>query len=521
MTVFPASDQRAIYSPHGYTLPNHAYRVYTDSGATTPATIYADSNGSQGAAVSNSRLFSNQRGVIPRFHEVSGATVLYGKPDGYSAPIVALTPDVSAYPSGPIDTNAFSVKAYNPPNVRDYGAKGDNITDDTAAFVATLAAAGPGGKVRVPYGRYVLSSLALSNGQKLSGDGYYIDRDSVSTIGMAAGYLTPANITGSVLRFTNTTGNSVDHVKTTINVGGGIEDIAIIGPGSGTSVGINFGNATPRAVLAPVYRNVLVCNFATGLKMLHVNEGDMSSVLIKGCTTAISCVDDVNDVGWFKLNMQRCTNGLIQESGGLCYANSFVSPICQNITNFGFQLRGFSHSFSSPYFELCGAGTTGNNSMMSFAGASDCTVTSPQKQGAGTYTIDIASGSNFNHFLNVILSSTMLVANGGTGSFFTGNLDNGARITGANNRVAVDLNSATYEVPSLSTTSGSRPSLQHTNFMMRNGTGGQEIRQGSGSPEGVVTAPIGSMYIRSNPTGIADVLYFKITGASNTGWIAK
>lgn len=431
----------------------------------------------------------------------------------------------SSWPALPASPAAMATKVAKGElsiNVKDFGAKGDNATDDTAAIQAALTYAASGVSVYVPPGRYRLTAtLNLDNGQHLVGAGYYINRDFTgSTIGMTAGYLDTTMITGSVLRSEVTSGNAILHVKPTIHAGGGMRDLAIIGPGSGTSVGIKFGNTTPRAVLAPVYRNVLVCNFATGLSMIHVNEGEFTSVLVKGCTTAISCIDDVNDVGWVKLNIQRCTNGLIQESGGTCYANSFVSPICQNITNYGFQLRGFSHTFTSPYFELCGAGTTGANSMMSFAAASNCTVISPQKQGAGTFTIDIASGSNFNHFVNVILSSTMLIANGGTGNVFSGNLDNGARITGANNRVAIDLNSATFEAPSFSTTSGSRPSIQHTNFVARNGTGGQEIRQGSGSPEGVVTAPAGSLYLRSNPTDANTVLYVK-TGAGNTGWTAK
>jgi hypothetical protein len=43
---------------------------------------------------------------------------------------------------------------------------------------------------------------------------------------------------------------------------------------------------------------------------------------------------------------------------------------------------------------------------------------------------------------------------------------------------------------------------------------------GSGSPEGVVTAPVGSIYSRTNG-GAATSFYVKESGSGNTGWVAK
>lgn len=50
------------------------------------------------------------------------------------------------------------------------------------------------------------------------------------------------------------------------------------------------------------------------------------------------------------------------------------------------------------------------------------------------------------------------------------------------------------------------------------GNGGPTISMGTGSPEGVITAPVGSLFLR---TDAATSLYVKQTGAGNTGWIAK
>lgn len=48
---------------------------------------------------------------------------------------------------------------------------------------------------------------------------------------------------------------------------------------------------------------------------------------------------------------------------------------------------------------------------------------------------------------------------------------------------------------------------------------GVYIGSGAGSPEGVVTAPIGSVYLR-NDGGAGSVMYRKESGTGNTGWVA-
>jgi hypothetical protein len=49
---------------------------------------------------------------------------------------------------------------------------------------------------------------------------------------------------------------------------------------------------------------------------------------------------------------------------------------------------------------------------------------------------------------------------------------------------------------------------------------GIKIYTGSGSPESVVTAPVGSMFLRSDG-GAATSFYIKESGSGNTGWVAK
>ena len=46
------------------------------------------------------------------------------------------------------------------------------------------------------------------------------------------------------------------------------------------------------------------------------------------------------------------------------------------------------------------------------------------------------------------------------------------------------------------------------------------LRSGAGSPEGVVTAGVGTIYLRTDG-GVSTTLYVKTSGAGNTGWTAK
>lgn len=57
------------------------------------------------------------------------------------------------------------------------------------------------------------------------------------------------------------------------------------------------------------------------------------------------------------------------------------------------------------------------------------------------------------------------------------------------------------------------------NIMFKNGA---RLYSGSGSPEGVISSAIGSIYIRTNPTTANEVIYVKASGYNtNTGWIGK
>ena len=55
---------------------------------------------------------------------------------------------------------------------------------------------------------------------------------------------------------------------------------------------------------------------------------------------------------------------------------------------------------------------------------------------------------------------------------------------------------------------------------MRLSSTNMKIVTGAGTPEGAVTAPIGSLYLNTSG-GASTTLYVKTSGSGNTGWTAK
>jgi len=124
-----------------------------------------------------------------------------------------------------LSVNAFSLTAVEV-NVRDFGAKGDGVNDDTGAINAAIAAvtAGGGGRVTVPAGTYRVYSLHLASHLEL-----YLEAGSV----LRAGEFTPDSRydlpePGPEPQYQDF-GHS--HWQNSLIWGAGLEDIAISGRG--------------------------------------------------------------------------------------------------------------------------------------------------------------------------------------------------------------------------------------------------------------------------------------------------
>ena len=119
------------------------------------------------------------------------------------------------------------------------------------------------------------------------------------------------------------------------------------------------------------------------------------------------------------------------------------------------------------------------------------------------------------------MASVGFVGEGSTGStaivFYTGT---GAAPEVARFRIttAGNFRPETDNTDSVGTSSYRLANVYGTNF--RPGAGTATWTSGTGTPEGAVTATVGSLFTRTDG-GASTTLYVKESGTGNTGWIAK
>jgi hypothetical protein len=163
----------------------------------------------------------------------------------------------------------------------------------------------------------------------------------------------------------------------------------------------------------------------------------------------------------------------------------------------------YTHSTNAMQFKTNGDvwATLGNTGALSLASTSPSTgSTSGALQVAGG--IYAGAASVFGGAVtgaSTIQVGTVLRVGGATASF------PGLRNTGAQLDVVTASNSAWADIAAA---------------QFKQSDNGISWSSGTGSPEGVKTAPVGSLYSRTDG-GASTTLYVKQSGTGNTGWVAK
>ena len=216
----------------------------------------------------------------------------------------ALVKFTTAVPATGTATNA-DVVSYDPPfagavgttveiklaqtvSIKDFGAVGDGVTDDTAAIQAALDAAPQGGAVYVPNGTYkITDALTISKAITIYGDGPGKWIDSLG---------------GSIIKQTDNTKNAFTLVASTAQYAFGqyglnnvnLRDFAIEGPSSsdyaprgiGCDTTVNSGNYHIREC---TFTNLEVRFFDTGIELVGICYlNDFYGGVISQCGTGFA-----------------------------------------------------------------------------------------------------------------------------------------------------------------------------------------------------------------------------------------
>jgi hypothetical protein len=263
-----------------------------------------------------------------------GALKLYS-PDGEAVQLLDATGTVSILSAGAGSGGIDWL------NVKAYGAKGDNSTDDTTAVQAALTAANAqsGGVVYFPTGKYKISS-ALNVGAftTLLGDG----QDN------------------SIITQTSTTANGLTCLD---SVAVNIRELLVQGPSSGSGIGIAFTLSARSSCYQLEVSNCLVRNFGgDGINMatpivsrlvrvVSQGNGGAGFHLTGGGTAVVmdACYGNSNTGSNYNLNQMNYSalNACASDSAG---AIGYLLTTCNNVvlsgcgcevpTSFGYEING-------------------------------------------------------------------------------------------------------------------------------------------------------------------------------------
>lgn len=194
-------------------------------------------------------------------------------------------------------------------SVKDFGAVGDNIADDTAAIQAAIdyATLGIGQTIYIPAGVYLVTdTLYYYEGTKVSGDQMAMYADTNAPV---AGDVIPSpiNATGTFINFAPTTQKTLFAKSPTIPglVGGvGFAGLVIIGNSSTSDFWrLLYGVSTPvtttslyafdlPGVAYSTFRNINIRNFMTGIRTNQSQVNTFSNVYVRACRERCVWYDD-------------------------------------------------------------------------------------------------------------------------------------------------------------------------------------------------------------------------------------
>ncbi len=430
-------------------------------------------------------------------------------------------------------------------NVRDFGAVGDGVADDTAALQKTIdhVEAAGGGFFAIPAGRYRITStlaipgdvgingegrdctiirtsepiqmIAWANGRQRSGSSIQnltIDGSQVAVGGMLIGaggdyrmtQVEIRRIAGRGLVLHTTQNSSFEQLQVSYS-----DTLLYLTNGAWNNVFVRCEfNAPSKGGFGILSQNDRSYVARIGGKPLTDNRhnGFIGCVIERGQPRNIIRLEDDGGDNYFlgceiqggsRDNPQIFINGpsnyfggntTIQEGGsGAAWAieNRGYGTVLNGVTMIGWSKRDWAHSTELLLaYDVRAAKTNG-------------IVGSPGKKFIAHYFSSFRGATYW--VVNNVIKVTQRAYNGRPTVSFAGD-------AAPEQTAAFDLGDATLQWRSI-----------HGESVNVNGT---PILSGKGSPQGVVKAPVGTLYLRSDG-GAGTTLYVKEAGTGSDGWTGK
>lgn len=425
---------------------------------------------------------------------------------------------------------SYSMIQGAPFNVLDYGADSTGATPSTNAFQAAIDAAQPShGLVFIPSGTYLIDdTLSVYNGTQLEGETYYQ---------YPAGFGVPVKAT--TITFTPTSSKPLFdyswdqpapppgfvfhtsiqglHLKATANGSYGIKLNSVI-------YGL-FANMSIDGFGTAIYCDATINN---RFENIYCTGSSYSNVVYAGN-------NETTDV-WEQCTFRNSNVGVRFEGSSI--AVRFNSCLWEIINYYGIDVHSKCQSIMvmDAYCEDVPYNTDANSCMFRVGvhtGSSLSTVTNHLIVTGGVFNGRSAGasgqvfkiGSCWGIIVNGIVANrysllfetdsietkpNSIVVSGIEGTGWGGTIDDTSKWIGSvPNGV---LNSGDFSIDGIFSNVTARSAYYNV--------GGAAWFSNYGTPEGVVTAPVGSLYSRLDG-GAGTSLYVKQSGSGNTGWVAK
>lgn len=210
------------------------------------------------------------------------------------------------------------------PMVTGLAVNNTDAAGNATQIAAAIAAAPVGSTLRLPAGYIRATSIVNDRQVLLDGVGYW---NNVNAEYGDAEWANLASFGGTVLILTATSGAGIDLQPQGPNAGG-LAHLMVVGPGSGTSVGVQVGTAVAGPRGKEVVNDVLVANFSKNWNLQFCQECRWNGLSSIGGVDLLEVSDSFTNNEFNMTELQSGSGTALQYEGSLNKFNGLLVQAC-------------------------------------------------------------------------------------------------------------------------------------------------------------------------------------------------